>query len=240
MTTINSKIIVRRGNYIDMPKLDVGELGFAKDQGVLYCGNEYNLAFVSADSSSVTLRIDSVDLDNQNGNFFVEINNDSNLIAGTSVTVNDNEIIVPVTQTFDASDTFVLFHNAPVNADMLPESGDIVQRTSFTKTQPVNTPQITTVDFISFNNDLRTSEISYMLKTADGFYRTGVIEVSVCGSDDTHTTITDTYKQTTNINLVFTVQHDIGNKFNLMFDTTETGEIQFSYTQRSYDHVTVS
>lgn len=56
-TTQVSKLLVRQGNFSDLPLLDPGELGYAKDQKRLFIGND-PIEITSTGASSYTIAVD--------------------------------------------------------------------------------------------------------------------------------------------------------------------------------------
>tara|TARA_B100000035_G_scaffold314094_1_gene329435 strand:+ start:8961 stop:9668 length:708 start_codon:yes stop_codon:yes gene_type:complete len=230
MTIVKSQI--RRGPIAQMPILDAGELGLASDQNRIFIGTEPRIGtYISSETIggtphaivnfSIDFRDDilEIDLDTASPHSYDIFVND--VLTPGCIIENHNVKVPNATNT----DEFKLKLNQEIGiSNTSEEAGNFIQYT-----QLQNSSNTLAATGIAFDSSVKTSvTIDYYVYT-NTMSRNGQMRISVNPSMSPVATITDTYDQTGTSDLVFSM-----NNGELMFNTSDTADHEFTYKQTSF------
>ena len=234
MTIVKSQI--RRGPISQMPILDAGELGLASDENRVFVGTEAIIGSIQSANTTAALAFVTFDI-NLNGNAtpidLDNVNTNSYKIFVNDVEVTQFEVedhVVTISHGLaDASTANSAVYKLKINEELTTNTSSEGSKTSVQYIQfqnPSNTP-ITTG--ITLDSSVKTSvTIDYYVYT-NTMSRNGQMRISVNPSMSPVATISDTYDQTGISDLVFSMDNG-----ELMFNTSDTADHEFTYKQTSF------
>lgn len=239
MTTEFVKSQIRRGPINQMPILDEGEMGLAIDENRVFVGTQPNTGtYISTETidgveyavveftQAYDGVIQHIDIDTvYSYTFRIEV--DGNLINDSDIIPSDHQVKINIGSTPTGSEVYVLKQNVEITATQTGENPTEAVRTiSFQKSTPAGTVEPTG---ISFNPLAKNSiTLNYFISSAN-VKRKGTLDILVHNADSA---ITDTFTEIGTSDIAFSLIIN-GSNFDLSFDTTDTDNFQFNYTQTS-------
>lgn len=215
-TTRISKMKVRQGNFADLPLLDAGELGYAKDQRRLFIGND--TIAVGTGNASTTAFVLPIDFSNHNviGVYLNGTITSAYTIAGTTITFNTAPGSgVAITAKFNGELDFL-------NDLIIPSSIQLAANGSAAETG------------FSFNTTVADAcIIDYTLKTANGL-RVGQLRIAVNTTGPT-AAIDDNYTEVGTVNIDFGTNVATANTLRLTYTDNANAVAKFKYTYQLWN-----
>lgn len=211
-----SKIKVRQGDFDDLPLLDAGEFGYAKDQRRLFIGND--TIVVGTGDNTTTNFVVPVDFSNHNviGVFLDGTATTAYTLAGTTLTFTTAPgTDVEITAKFNSELDFL-------NDLVIPSSIELAAGGSAAETG------------FSFNTTVAdTCIIDYTLNTANGV-RVGQLRIAIDTSGPT-AAIDDNYTQAGVVDIDFGTNIATADTFKLTYTDNDTAIAKFKYTYQLWN-----
>jgi len=211
-----SKIKVRQGNYSDLPMLDPGELGYAKDQRRLFIGN------------------DTVNIGTGNGvltQFTIPL-----ALSKPNITA----VFVDGTQgdpaNYDISGTTLTFATAPTGVITVGFNSEIDIVSDVTLPSSIELAANATNADTGFSIDTSLYNIviiDYTLESTNGV-RAGRIRMATDTSAST-VTIDDSFTETATMNVVFSADIATANTMKLKYTDSDNLISKFKYTYQLWN-----
>lgn len=216
-----SKIQIRQGNFVDLPLLDVGELGYATDKHRLYIGN--NVVEVgTGDGVSNTFSI-PISLSSPN-------NIKAAFIDGVQVNAAN----------YSMSYTSLTFANPPALGEVITvkynsevEVARDISNDPVEETLPANGNQLDT-GLILDTTLTNTAFLNYTLKTANGL-RIGELRLSI-DTDSGLTVFSDNFDQTGAVDIIFNLDSSATNTLKLQYTDNDNLQATFKYTYQLWNN----
>ncbi len=211
-----SKIKVRQGDFSDLPVLDPGEIGYAKDVRRLFIGND--TVNVGTGIGVLTQWIVPIALSQPN---IITV-----FVDGSPVNAADYSI-VGTTLTFASAPTGVITvgFNSEIEIDRDQTQIDQIQLAANATTSDTGIAVDTTTHNIAI--------IDYTLESTNGV-RVGQIRMATDVSAST-STIDDSYTETATINVQFNVDISVGNLMKLQYTDNDNLISKFKYTYKLWN-----
>ena len=211
-----SKIKVRQGDFSDLPVLDPGEIGYAKDVRRLFIGND--TVNVGTGIGVLTQWIVPIALSQPN---IITV-----FVDGSPVNAADYSI-VGTTLTFASAPTGVITvgFNSEIEIDRDQTQIDQIQLAANATTSDTGIAVDTTTHNIAI--------IDYTLESTNGV-RVGQIRMATDISAST-STIDDSYTETATINVQFNVDISVGNLMKLQYTDNDNLISKFKYTYKLWN-----
>lgn len=215
-TTRISKMKVKQGNFADLPLLDAGEFGYAKDQRRLFIGND--TIAVGTGNGSTTAFVLPVDFSNHNviGVYLNGSITSAYTISGTTITFNTAPGSgVAITAKFNGELDFL---------------NDIVTPSSI----QLAANGVSADTGFSFNTTVAdTCIIDYTLKTANGL-RVGQLRIAVNTTGPT-AAIDDNYTEVGAVDIAFGTNVATANTLKLTYTDNAGAVAKFKYTYQLWN-----
>lgn len=211
-----SKIKVRQGNYSDLPMLDPGELGYAKDQRRLFIGNDT----VSVGTGNGVLTQFTVPIALSQPNIIAVF------VAGAQVNASDYTI----------SGTTLTFATAPTGAITVGFNSEIEIDSDATDPSSIELAANGSNVDTGFSVDTTGHNIAiidYTLESTNGV-RVGRIRMATDTSAST-STIDDSYTETAAVNVTFAVDIATANTMKLKYTDSDNLISKFKYTYQLWN-----
>jgi len=203
--TRTSKIQVRQGNFADLPVLDPGEIGYAKDQRRLFIGND--TANIGTGNGVLTQFTVPITLSKPN---IITV-----FAAGTAVAAAD----------YTLQGTTLTFASAPTGAITVSFNSEIGIVTDSTTTADTGFR----VDRTLYNIVV----MDYTLESTSGV-RVGQLRFATDTSAST-STIDDQFTQTAAVGIVFNVDIATANTMKLQYTDSDNKISKFKYTYQLWN-----
>lgn len=214
--TRTSKIKVRQGNFADLPVLDPGELGYAKDQRRLFIGNDT----VSIGTGNGVLTQFTVPLALSNPVITTVF------VAGTAVNAADYSLL----------GTTLTFASAPTGAITVSFNSEIEIVSDVTLPSAIELAANGATADTGFSVDTtlyNIAVIDYTLESTNGV-RVGRIRMATDTSAST-VTIDDSYTETAVVNVVFNADIATANTMKLQYSDADNLISKFKYTYQLWN-----
>jgi hypothetical protein len=216
-----SKIQIRQGNFVDLPLLDVGELGYATDKHRLYIGNnvvEVGTGDGVLDTFSIPISLSSPN--NIKAAFIdgVQVNAANYSMSYTSLTFATPPAL---------GEVITIKYNSEVEVAR-DISNDPVE-----ETLPANGNQLDT-GLILDTTLTNTAFLNYTLKTANGL-RIGELRLSI-DTDSGLTVFSDNFDQTGAVDIVFNLDSSATNTLKLQYTDNDNLQATFKYTYQLWNN----
>lgn len=215
-TTRVSKIKVRQGNFSDLPVLDAGEMGYAKDQRRLFIGNDS----VSIGTGNGALTAFTVPLALSKPNILTVS------VAGTSVNAS----------TYTLSGTTLTFGSAPTGAITANFNSEIDINSDVVIPSSIELAANGSSAVTGFQIDTTLYNIvvmDYTLESTAGV-RVGQLRFATDTSAST-STIDDSYTETASVGIVFAVDIATANTMKLKYTDSANLITKFKYTYQLWN-----
>ena len=211
-----SKIKVRQGNFSDLPMLDPGELGYAKDQRRLFIGNDT----VSVGTGNGVLTQFTVPIALSQPNIIAVF------VDGAQVNASDYTI----------SGTTLTFASAPTGAITVGFNSEIEIESDSTDPSSIELAANGSSADTGFSVDTTGHNIAiidYTLESTNGV-RVGRIRMATDISAST-ATIDDSYTETAVVNVTFAVDIATANTMKLKYTDSDNLISKFKYTYQLWN-----
>lgn len=213
-----SKIRVRQGDYDDLPMLDAGEFGYAKDRRRLFIGND--TVTVGTGNGSATQFV--VDIDLSSPNILAVYNN------GTLVNASEYDL-VGTTLTFNTApangNTITIRFNSEVSIDKdatIPSSILLAANGAAADTGfQFDTTQYNAcfMDYtVESTVGVRIGQLRFVIDTSSG-----------------NAAIDESYAETSPMGIVFDVSTATANTLKLIYTDSEGVDAKFKYTYQLWN-----
>ena len=215
-TTRLSKIRVRQGNFSDLPVLDPGELGYAKDQRRLFIGNDV----VSVGTGNGVLTAFTIPLALSKPNITTVS------VAGSAVNAS----------TYTISGTTLTFASAPTGAITVGFNNEIDIVSDVTIPSEISLAANGSSADTGFNVDTtlyNIAVIDYTLESTAGV-RIGQLRLGTDISAST-STITDSKTETAAVGITFSVDIGTANTMKLKYTDADNLITKFKYTYQLWN-----
>ncbi len=214
--TRTSKIQVRQGNFADLPVLDPGEIGYAKDQRRLFIGND----IVNIGTGNGVLTQFTVPITLSKPNIITVF------VAGTAVAAAD----------YTLQGTTLTFASAPTGAITVSFNSEIGIVTDSTVPSAIELPAAGSTADTGFSVDTTLYNIcvmDYTLESTSGV-RVGQLRFAIDTSAST-STIDDQFTQTAAVGIVFNVNIATANTMKLQYTDSDNKISKFKYTYQLWN-----
>lgn len=214
--TRTSKIKVRQGNFADLPVLDPGELGYAKDQRRLFIGNDT----VTVGTGNGVLTQFTVPLALSNPVITTVF------VAGTAVNAVDYSLL----------GTTLTFASAPTGTITVSFNSEIEIVSDVTLPSAIELAANGSAADTGFSVDTtlyNIAIINYTLESTNGV-RVGRIRMATDTSAST-VIIDDNYTETAVVNVVFSANIATANTMKLQYTDSDNLISKFKYTYQLWN-----
>lgn len=225
-TTQIAKLLIRQGDFADLPILDPGELGYAKDDKRLFIGND-PISFTGDGSTSYTVGIDVT----KKGQYRVTKTNNGTVTEYSSSGFSISGTTITFTTAPTASDTVRVYHNSEIGLIQEAASFDTLNLTAGSSDAETGISWNAT----TYNSAIIDYSISNVQNAAgDPGFRVGTMKINI----DTRSTVDDYYLQddfggVNNVDVDFAGSYDNStNIFTLKYTDNDNSAAQFSYSIR--------
>tara|TARA_B100001057_G_scaffold466086_1_gene522872 strand:- start:7077 stop:7736 length:660 start_codon:yes stop_codon:yes gene_type:complete len=211
-----SKIRVRQGNFADLPVLDAGELGYAKDSRRLFIGNDV----VSVGTGNGVLTSFTIPLALSKPNIITVS------VAGSAVNAS----------TYTISGTILTFASAPTGAITVGFNSEIDIVSDVTIPSEISLAANGSSADTGFNVDTtlyNIAVIDYTLESTAGV-RIGQLRLGTDISAST-STITDSNTETAAVGITFSVDIGTANTMKLKYTDADNLITKFKYTYQLWN-----
>ena len=211
-----SKIQVRQGNYSDLPVLDAGEFGYAKDTRQLYIGNDS----VSIATGNGVLTAFTVPISLGNPSLITVY------VGGTSVSAGD----------YSVSGTTLTFSTAPTGAITARFNNELEIYNNGVRPTSVSLAANASAAETGFQVDTTTYNVvimNYTLESTNGV-RVGELRFATDTSAGT-STIDDVMTETAAVGITFSVDIATANTMKLKYTDADNLISTFKYTYKLWN-----
>ena len=211
-----SKIQVRQGNYSDLPVLDAGEFGYAKDTRQLYIGNDA----VSIATGNGVLTAFTVPISLGNPSLITVY------VGGTAVSAGD----------YSVSGTTLTFSTAPTGAITAKFNNELEIYNNGVRPTSVSLAANASAAETGFQVDTTTYNVvimNYTLESTNGV-RVGELRFATDTSAGT-STIDDVMTETAAVGITFSVDIATANTMKLKYTDADNLISTFKYTYKLWN-----